>query len=636
MTEAATLPALLRHQARLRPNAPAMREKKLGVWETHSWFDAYAATGRIAFGLAAIGFKEGDRVCVVGDNRPRMYWLQLAVQILGGIAVPLDANRPTEELLGQSGLAAATWIVLDGTEQLNRFASFFSALPAPNCILVDAEGLAVEQYGAPLRSMVDIEELGRDLATRTPDLIDQAIDRLEPSRTAIISYTSGTSGAAKGVLLSHQALIAAATAFAAVEDIRATDESLAYLPLGWIADTMFSLVMPLVRGGPCGCPESPDTVLSDLVELGPQGFFAPHQVWEELRLSIETRILNSSSMHRRIFGYFLAVALSAERLREQGLSIPLGMNVKLALGEWLIYRPVRDKLGFGRSRWSYVGGIAPNQDTMRFFRAIGIPVKSLYGTTEMAGLVAVQRRDRGGLHPLTGSGIELRLGAGGEIEVRGPAAFSGYATAEPQGGNVVTPDGWFRTGDMGTIDQDGGMVGLRRAPEVFPGQPNAAEPAPEIEAALLGSPFIRQCLLVNNADSTTSVIVGVDLAAIERWADAESIAWNEADQILHNPRTHRLLAGEIGALTRSLQGKCRLSRFVLVSVSQDAVEADLTRFQQARHWALRKRYAALIETMGSDELPRHQASAGSPGIVTSQVIDLGRRVVLQTDPTGES
>jgi long-chain acyl-CoA synthetase len=625
MIEPATLPALLRQQAKLRPNAPAMREKKLGVWETHNWFDAYAATGRIAFGLAEVGFCEGERVCIVGDNRPRMYWLQLAVQILGGVAVPLDANRPTEELLGQAGQAAATWVVLDSHEQLNRFGPLLSALPALRCVLVDASVPAIEHEGAPLRSMVEIEELGRSLSTRAPDLIDRAIDQLEPSRTAIISYTSGTSSAAKGVLLSHQALIAAATAFASVEDVRATDDSLAYLPLGWIADTMFSLVLPLVRGGPCGCPESPDTVLSDLVELGPQGFFAPHQVWEELRLSIETRILNSSSMHRRFFGYFLDVALSAERLREQGLSIPLGMKVKLALGEWLIYRSVRDKLGFGRNRWSYVGGVAPREDTMRFFQAVGIPVKSLYGTTEMAGLIAVQRQERGGLHPPTGFGIDLRLGADGEIEVRSPAAYTGYATAEPQGGNTATPDGWFRTGDLGTINKDGGLVGLRRA----------AEPAREIEAALLRSPFILQCLLVANDDGVTSGIVGVDLAAIERWADAQSIVWNEADQILHNPQTHRLLAGEIVSHTRSLQGERRLSRFVLVAVSQDAVEADLTRFQQARRWALLKRYATLIEVLSSDELPRHAASAGSSGLVASQVIDLGRLLALKTDTTGE-
>jgi long-chain acyl-CoA synthetase len=635
MTEPTTLPALLRHQAKLQPGASAMREKKLGVWETQNWFDAYAATSRIAFGLAAAGFRADERIGIVGDNRPGMYWLQLAVQILGGVAVPLDANRPSDEILGQAAQAEATWIVLDSHEQLNRFTSLLSALPALRCVLVDAEGFSVDQEGVLLRSMVEIEKLGHDLSTRVPDLIDRAIDQLEPSRTAIISYTSGTSGAAKGVLLSHRALITAATAFAAIEDVRSADEVLAYLPLGWIADTMFSLVLPLVRGGPCSCPESPDTVLSDLVELGPQGFFAPHQVWEELRLSVETRILNSSSLHRQVFGHFLTLALSAERLREQGLPIPLGMKIKLALGEWLIYRPVRDKLGFGRSRWRYVGGITPHKDTMRFFGAIGIPLKSLYGTTEMAGLIAVQRQERGGLHPLTKSGIELRLGANGEIEVRSPAASLGYDTAEPQGGNTVTPDGWFRTGDLGTIDQDGGLVGLRRVPTVRLGQPHAVEPAREIEAALLCSPYIRQCLLVSNADDTISAIIGVDLAGIERWADAQSIVWNETDQILHNPKTHRLLADEIDAQTRSLMGQCRFSRFVLVAVSQDAVEADVTRFQQTRRWALQERYAALIEALGSDEPSRHAASSGTSGIVASRVINHGRIMALQIDTTGE-
>lgn len=463
MTVPATLPGLLREQARRRPAAPAMREKKLGIWQTYSWADAFAAVKALAFGLAAAGFEAGDRLCVVGGNRPRLYWMQLAAQALGGAAVPLDASHPYEELARALGQADARWLVLESQEQLDQIRPALGDVPGLRHVLIDAEhGSGDSGIVASLRRLRDVEQLGHELASREPGLIDRTIDELGPDRVALILYQSGTSAAPRGVMLTHQALTAAANAFASVEEIRPEDEWLAYLPPGWIADSLFSVALTLRSGRPCSCPEDPGTVLADLVELGPGGFFGPRQVWEELRKSIEARAASSSWPKRPLLDHFLELALAAEDLRDAGRPTPAWMQVRLSLGEFLVYRPIRDKLGFGRCRWAYADWAASDRSTMRFFRAIGIPVKLLYGKPETAGLIALEQAGAGVGRFAAVPGTEIRLGPDSVIEVRSPAAFSGYCEDSPAGARALTADDWLRTGEAGTLDGQGRLERIER------------------------------------------------------------------------------------------------------------------------------------------------------------------------------
>jgi long-chain acyl-CoA synthetase len=389
VTAAATLPALFARQAATRPTMPAMREKKRGIWQTESWADAFAAMKGQAFGLAALGFGPGDRLCVIGDNRPRLYWVQVAAQSLGGIAVPLDPNQSAEELLAQVTRADARWLVLETPELLHRLTTATIRMPPLRGVLVDNGGESGERDGVRIHDRGDVDALGCELAGREPDLVDRAIDRLSGDQIALLSFTSPPTAPGGSALVSHQALIAAAEAFANAEKVGPTDEWLAYLPIGWIADSLFSLALALVRGFPCSCPESPETTLVDLVDLRPHGFFAPRQTWEALRKSVEGRAGSSSPLKRRVFRYFLAAGLAAERARESGQPPAVAAKARLALGELLIFRPVRVKLGFGRCRWAYVDADVLDDDTERFFRAIGIDVKSLAGRVELGGFAGL-------------------------------------------------------------------------------------------------------------------------------------------------------------------------------------------------------------------------------------------------------
>lgn len=386
MSGATTLPALLRENARRCPARPALREKKLGIWQTYTWADSFAETRDMAFGLAALGFEPGDRLCVMGDNRPGLYCVQLAAQALGGIAVPLEPNRPTVDLAYSLARVGARWIVVEGEEQLDRL-------------------LAVEVRGAQLRYVIaldartsgdcgdaqfctfnDIKDLGRELAMQDPELIDRMIDGLNGETIALLSNASSQLSANGDVLLSHNALIAAASGFSAAVPVHSTDEWLAYLPMAWTSDSLFSVALALMHGFACNCPEGPETILQDLVEIGPHGFFAPQQVWEALRRSMESRSARSSQSSRRVFQFFLRCALDAVRLREAGLSPSARLKVCLFLGEHIFYGAVRDKLGFGRCRWAYTAGTALAVDTLRFFRAIGIDVKQLENITELTNI----------------------------------------------------------------------------------------------------------------------------------------------------------------------------------------------------------------------------------------------------------
>lgn len=464
MSAPVTLPGLLREQTERRPTAPAMREKKLGIWQTYTWADTFAAVKSLAFGLAAAGFEAGDRLCVIGANRPRLYWMQIAAQVLGGAAVPLDASRPNDELAYALSQTDAHWLVLDSQELLDQIGPALDDVSGRRHVLVDAEtGSGAAGTAAGRRSLRAVEQLGRELASREPDLVERRIRALDADCVALILYPSSTAAAPRGVMLTHRALIEAANAFVSVEEVRPQDEWLAYLPPGRIADSLFSVALTLRGGYPCSCPEDSGTVLADLVELGPSGFFGPRQVWEELRKTIEARAVSSSWPKRPLYDHFLGLALKAQDLRDVGQRTPTWMQVRLSVGEFLVYRPMRDKLGFGRCRWAYADWAAADRATMRFFRAIGIPVKLLYGTLETAGLIAVEQAGDGVGKFVAVPGTEIRLGPDSAIEVRSLAAFSGYCDDHaPAGARGAPTDHWLRTGEVATLDGQGRLERIER------------------------------------------------------------------------------------------------------------------------------------------------------------------------------
>jgi long-chain acyl-CoA synthetase len=349
---AETLPRLLRRNAETMADRPAIREKDRGIWRTYSWAEYHAEVCDFARGLAAQGFGRGDKLAVIGDNRPRLYWAQIAAQALGGVAVPAYQDAIASELAYVLDHADVSVVVAEDQEQVDKILPLAGALPRLKLLVYDdPRGLA--EYRVPwLRSFEAVQEAGRAHGRQNSGLIEAAIAAGAAEDIALLAYTSGTTGAPKGVMLSHANLIRVAEAFVAAEDIRPTDEWLCYLPMAWVGDSLYSTVLSLLVGFTCNCPESPETVQRDLRELGPTALLAPPRIWETMLASVQVRAADATPLKRHVFAYFRRLAEEAEQRKSEGKAPTPMVRIGLALGEALVYAPVRDQLGLGRARWA--------------------------------------------------------------------------------------------------------------------------------------------------------------------------------------------------------------------------------------------------------------------------------------------
>src|SRR5262245_15517158 len=387
---ATTLPRLLRRNAETMADRPAMREKNRGIWQTNNWRQYYGEVRRFALGLAAHGFHRGDKLTVIGDNRPRLYWAQLAAQCLGGVAVPVYQDSIAAELVYVLNHAEISVVVAEDQEQVDKILSLKDKLPGLKLVVYD-DPRGMRYYEEPsLKSFDEVRATGRDFGAAHPGYLESEIDKGAPDDLALLNYTSGTTGHPKGVMLSHANMITSAASYAAAEDIRPSDELLCYLPMAWIGDSLFSVVLNLLVGFTCNCPERPETVQRDLRELGPTIGFAPPRIWESMLSSVRVRAADSTPLKRKMFDFFQRLAERAELRKGEGKQVPTLTRLGLACGEVLVYGPLRDQLGLGRARWFYTGGAPLGADTYRFFRSIGINVKQVWGATELSGLASLQ------------------------------------------------------------------------------------------------------------------------------------------------------------------------------------------------------------------------------------------------------
>jgi len=601
MTDATTLPRMLRHNAETMPERPALREKNLGIWQTYTWARYYQEVGDFALGLAAHGFRRGDKLSVIGDNRPRLYWAQLAAQCLGGLAVPVYQDSIAAELVYVLNHAEISVIVAEDQEQVDKILSLKDELPGLKLVIYD-DPRGMRYYEEPsLKSFDEVRAAGRDFGAAHPDYLESEIDKGAPEDLALLNYTSGTTGHPKGVMLSHANLITSAAAYAAAEDIRPSDELLCYLPMAWIGDSLFSIVLNLLVGFTCNCPERPETVQRDLRELGPTIGFAPPRIWESMLSAVRVRAADSTPFKRRMFDFFQRLAEQAELLKGEGKPLSPPTRLGLALGEVLVYAPLRDQLGLGRARWFYTGGAPLGADTYRFFRSIGINVKQVWGATELSGLATLQ--PDGEANPDTVgrvlAGIELRIAGDGEVLVRSPAVFQGYYKQPEATRNTFGEDGWYHTGDSGFFDDRGHLVIIDRAKDV--GKLSDGTPfAPQfIENKLKFSPFIGEAVAFGDGRPFVAAMIAIDLTTSGNWAERHNLAYTSFQDLSAKPELRELVRDEIRKCNASLPAASRIGRFILLNKEFDADDNEITRTRKIRRRFVADKYAAVVEAFYS-------------------------------------
>ncbi|MBO0764173.1 MAG: AMP-binding protein [Hyphomicrobiaceae bacterium] len=591
-----TLPKLLRRHAKNSARMPGMREKDRGIWQTYTWRACQDNVRDFALGLAAQGFKRGDKLSVLGDNRARLYWAQLSAQALGGISVPLYQDSIASELAYVLGHAEVSMVVAEDQEQVDKVLSLVSQLPALRLIVYeDLRGMSGYEHPM-LESFAKVQEAGAAFATEKPGYFEAELEQGSGPDIAAIVYTSGTTGASKGVLLSHANMIATAEAFAAVQPISGGDDWLCYLPMGWVGDMTYSLGTSMVSGITCNCPESPETVQRDLRELGPSMFLAPPRIWETMLTTLLVKAADASWLKRRVFEYFRALAERRELMLSDGKPVPASTRLGYQLGEVFVYGPVRDQLGLRNTRACLTGGAPLGADAFRFFRSFGINLKQVYGATECCGLVSLQ--DDNGADPNTVGhtvpGTEVRIGERGEVHVKGPGVFRGYYKQEEATREAMTPDGWLKTGDAGLVDPRGQLAIIDRAKDV--GELTDGTPfAPQfIENKLKFSPYIREAVAFGDQRPFVAAMVAIDMGTVGKWAEQRSLPYTSFMDLAGKAEVARLIIEEAVKINVTLPGSTKVLRIALLNKELDADDAEITRTRKVRRAFVAEKYAPVI------------------------------------------
>jgi len=601
-----TFPKLAIDNARRTPDKVAIREKDYGIWQSYTW-RRYAEEARlIALGLAALGFARGDKVAIVGDNRPQLYWAMLAVQALGGVPVPLYQDSIEKEMQYIVDHAEARFAVVEDQEQVDKLLHVKAECPRLEHVIYE-EPRGMRHYSDPcLLSLEALQELGRKFAVEHPSHFGDEVAQGSGDDIAIICYTSGTTGRPKGAMLSHRNIIETAKSAIRREHLAESDEVVAYLPMAWIGDHMFSFAQSIVAGFTTNCPESAATALSDLREIGPTYFFAPPRIWENILTAVMVRIDDGSAFRRRSVRFFLDVARRVERRRLGAQPIPLGDRLLYQVGRMLVYGPLRDNLGMRRIRVAYTAGEAIGPELFEFYRSLGINVKQLYGMTESSALVCIQedgdvRLDTVGT-PL--GGVELRIGPTGEVLYRSPGVFQGYYK-NPEATRETVEDSWVHSGDAGVIDTSGHLRIIDRARDVGRLADGTLFAPKYLENKLKFSPYVKEAVCVGHERPFVAALLNIDLGSVGSWAERRNIAYTSYTDLAQKPEVYALVRQEVARVNESLRADAALSgaqvrRFLLLHKELDADDQEITRTRKVRRGFVAEKYAALIEALYSD------------------------------------
>ena len=601
-----TLPRLLRARAAQSPARTALREKEFGLWQPIPWGRYHERVRDFALGLRTLGFGRGDKLAIIGDNRPEWLYAELAAQSLGGVAVGIYQDSLAEQVryvLKHSGACA---VVVEDQEQVDKLLDLVGRLPRLERVIYDdPKGLA--RYREPwLLGFREVLGAGSAAARREPDAWDAEVDRGGPEDVCLLCYTSGTTGSPKGAMLSHRNLIEMARNFSAVETMRPRDEYVSFLPLPWIGEQMMSVSSALYGGFTVNFPEEPETVQADLREIGPHLMFAPPRIWESLCSTVQVKVQDASRLKRWTYARAMEVGTRVAERRFAGRPVPVGLRLAHCLAWGLCFRALTDRLGLKRIRQAYTGGAALGPEIFRFFHAMGVNLKQAYGQTEIAGLSTAHRDGKirfetvGEPFPNT----EIRISDTGEILSRSPSVFRGYEK-DPEATAATLRDGWLHSGDAGILDADGQLVVIDRMKDVLTLADGSKFSPQLMENKLKFSPYVREAVVVGKDRPSVAALLNVDYGNVGKWAETRGIAYTTYMDLAQKPEVLVLLGEAVRRVNRDFPRVAKIRRFVSLYKELDADDDELTRTRKVRRGFVEERYRDVIEALyepGLEEL----------------------------------
>lgn len=624
-----TFPKLLALNARRFAGRPAMRHKDLGIWHAWTWEEVADHVRAFALGLAELGLKAGDKVAIIGQNRPRLYWTMAAAQAWGAVPVPVYADSVADEMAYVLDHAEVTFAVVQDQEQVDKVLSVADRLPRLAHIVYD-EPRGLRDYDhSRLHSFEGVEERGRNSGKAAA--LDAAIAGAKGSDLAIILYTSGTTGRPKGVMLSNDNVIVSARNGGLFDHLQQGEETIAYLPLAWVGDNIFSYAQSYVLGFCVNCPESAETVTEDRREIGMSYAFAPPRIYETLLTQTMVRMEDASPWKRRMFHYFLGVAKEwGEKILNKE-SVPFAARAKYALGEVLVYGPLKSRYGFSKIRVGYTAGEAIGPEIFRFFRSLGVNLKQLYGQTEASVYITAQ--PDGEIHADTvgkpNIDVEVKIAENGEVLYRSPGVFLGYYKDPDKTAETKTPDGWVHSGDAGFFDpKTGHLKIIDRAKDVGKLKSGALFAPKYIENKLKFYPNIKEAVAFGQDRDFVTAFLNIDLTAVGSWAERNGVSYASYQELAGHPQVVKMLSAHVDEVNRSLSAEpmmagAQVRRFLILHKELDADDGELTRTQKVRRGFIAERYQPLVAAL-YDGSPRGR-------IRTEVTFEDGRKGVIEGD-----
>jgi len=598
---------LLENAKKFPPTKIAIREKDYGVWQSYSWQDYLAQAKDLALGLASIGFKRGDKMAIIGDNRPQLYWGMAACQCLGGVPVPLYQDAIEKELHYILEHSEARFALAEDQEQSDKLLALKKEITGIEYIIYD-DPRGMRSYTEPfLMSFKHVQELGRKFGEENPNFFMDEINKGVSDDLAIICYTSGTTGNPKGVMLPYQVIMDAAKAFMEFEGLTENEEVMAYLPMAWIGDHNFSYAQSIVSGFTPNCPENVTTVAHDMKEIGPTYIFQPPRIWENMLTQVMIKMEDAAWIKQKMFHYFMDLANRVEKLRMAHEPVPIGQKFLYLLGRLLVYGPLVDNLGMRKVRVAYTAGEAIGPEIFEFFRSLGINLKQLYGMTESSALVSIQKD--GDIEPETVGtpvpGVEIKISENGEVVYKSPGNFVGYFK-NPEATEETLEDGWVHSGDAGYLTEQGHLKIIDRAKDVSKLTDGTIFAPKYIENKLKFSPFIKEAVAHGKGMDYVAAFIDIDYGAVGNWAERRHIAYTSYTDLAQKPEVYDLIYEAIQRVNKSLSQDAQLKgaqikRYLLLHKELDPDDGEITRTRKVRRKFVAEKYGNLIDALYSDK-----------------------------------
>ncbi|RUR67085.1 AMP-binding protein [Variovorax sp. 375MFSha3.1] len=607
-TPAPTFPRLLLAHAEAQPEAPAMREKDLGIWQTWSWSAVAQEVRETACGLASLGFRPFDNLAIVGANRPHLYMAAVAAQSLRGVPVPLYQDAVAGEMVFMLQDAGIEFVIVEDQEQVDKLLECREMQqgkqPGIRYIVYD-DPKGLRHYDQPgLMSHEQLRALGREFDKANVGYYDRAVASGEATDVGVILYTSGTTGRPKGVCQTHASFIAAGRGGVETDRLGPGDNIMSYLPMAWVGDHLFSVAQWLVGGFTLNCPESSETVMNDMREIGPSYYFGPPRTFEGLLTAVSIRMEDAAAPKRWLYAKFMALAQRVGADILNGAPVSMGDRLMYRLGDLLIYGPLRNVLGMSRIRVAYTAGAAIGPDLFRFYRSIGVNLKQFYGQTETCAYVCLQQDGKVKLQTVgtAAPGIELKIAEDGEVLVRGVSVLKEYYKRPDATAEVLDANGYFHTGDAGVLDSEGHLRIIDRAKDVGRLVGGAMFAPNYIENKLKFFPQIKEAVCFGNGRDEVCAAINIDYEAVGNWAERRGLAYGGYVDLAGKPDVLALVAECIAKVNADLaaedgMGETQIARFLVLHKELDPDDDELTRTRKVRRGFIADKYAVLVDAL---------------------------------------